>query len=206
MCLAVPVMPVAIGRGMEALEFSSEGESGALKSAAADHAKVLAVAPASKRALAEVETTDAAAEAAEAKRRRIVGCSDEKYMYECSRFVWRNKREFCALEPDRKFSTKRMALLYMAKMNSDSVLRFARSVGKQWTDLCSDSGPHPVCPNMPFELERFQELSDHALERFAESAGSVLSIHKAPEGVSYRYRAVSLETTGADELEKILGS
>eukprot|EP00415_Alexandrium_ostenfeldii_P002850 UN2850 len=59
---------------------------------------------------------------------------------------------------------------------------------------------------MPFDLERFQDLPDSTLERFAESVGSVLSIHKAPEGVSYRCREVSLDTTTADELEELLTS
>mmetsp|Transcript_32817 Transcript_32817/g.94248 ORF Transcript_32817/g.94248 Transcript_32817/m.94248 type:complete len:212 (+) Transcript_32817:77-712(+) len=208
--VSAPAMPFAFLRGSEgSAVFSTEAQGadltdGAFQAAGAPGKRPLLPPP--EPARGQGEEPDAAEQPAEAKRRRIVGHSDARYMYECTRFVWRNKRESCATEPDRKFSTKRMALLYTAKMNSDSVLKFAGKAGKKWTDLCSDSGPHAVCPNVPFDAERFLELSDDVLERYAESAGSILSVRKAPEGASYKFRAVSLETMPTEELAALLRS
>lgn len=110
----------------------------------------------------------------------------------------------CTLEEDRKFATKRMALLYVAKMNSDSVLAYMAESGKRWTDLCPSVGPYAVTPNRPFSPERFLELSDDILEEYGSGVGNALNRHKAPEGTIYRYRAVSINVTDADELHQLL--
>jgi len=68
----------------------------------------------------------------DAKIRKIVGCDQGGHMYECSRYVWWDKRAHCFTEQDRKFSSKRMALLYLAKMNSASLEDFLKETGKQW--------------------------------------------------------------------------
>jgi len=104
---------------------------------------------------------------------------------------------------DHKFSTKRMALLYIAKMNSNSVQKFALDSGKQWSDLCKDSGIYAIVPNMPFD-KQFLELSDEVLEKYATAVGTVLHVHKAPEGSTYRYKSVSLNTMSANDLAELL--
>jgi len=141
------------------------------------------------------------------KRRRVAGPENDvprTEMYECSRYVWLKKRQEAWTEPDRKFADKRMALLYVAKMNSDSLRRFAATSGKQWSDLCSSSGAYAVSPNAPFELERFLEFSDEDLQAYAKAVGNVLNVRKAPEGAIYSFKPVSLGTVGVDELLNIL--
>merc|ERR1711879_342457 len=133
-----------------------------------------------------------------------MGDEDCGRMYECSRFVWRSRREFMATEPDNKFATKRMALLYIAKKNSDSVAKYAASIGKQWTDLCRDVGTYAISPNRPFEVASFLELSDDDLEKYAQDVGTILHVHKAPQGIIYRYKPVSLGTMNVDELAEVL--
>merc|ERR1719174_2539042 len=116
----------------------------------------------------------------ESKRRKLVGGDkNDGCMYECSQFVWRNRREFMETLADNKFATKRMALLYVAKMNSKSVQKFAADSGKQWTDLCKDSGKYAISPNTPFD-DRFLDLSDDELEKYAADVGTILHVHKAP--------------------------
>merc|ERR1712178_290250 len=141
----------------------------------------------------------------ESKRRKLIGSDhNDGCMYECSRFTWRNRREFMETTADNKFATKRMALLYVAKMNSNSVQTFAASSGRQWDDLCKDSGKYAITPNAPFD-ERFLDLPDEILEKYAEDVGTILHVFKAPEGSTYRYKAASLNTISADDLAKLLG-
>lgn len=111
-----------------------------------------------------------------------------------------------ATEPDRKFPTKRMALLYIAKMNSDSVEKYAGSLGKQWTDVCKDSGRYAISPNRPFDADEFLELSDDELEKYGQDVGILLHVHKAPEGILYKYTPVSLATMSVNDLAALLRS
>ena len=128
----------------------------------------------------------------------MVGTSDGA-IYECSRYVWRNKREDCALEADKKFRSRRMALLYVAKKNSDSLRQYLAESGKRWHDLCSDTGRYALSPNMPFEMEQFLELSDDVLERYGAEVGNALTVHKAPQGAIFRFKMIPLATTELEE-------
>lgn len=127
-------------------------------------------------------------------------------MYECRRYVWKNKRMDSKIEVDKKFPTRRMALLYVAKMNSDSVLNYAGEVGKEWSQICKSSGVYAVTPNMPFDRDYFLELADDELEKYGEAVGNVLNVHKAPQGAIYRSHPLSLGTVSTEELLKILAS
>lgn len=153
--------------------------------------------PALKKAAAEPKLS--------ARQRKVVGVADGA-MYECSRFVWRNKREHCELEADRKFRTRRMALLYVAKKNSDSLQQYLVESGKEWNDLCSDTGRYALSPNVPFNMEQFLELPDDVLERYGAEVGNALTVHKAPQGTIFRFKAVPLASTEVEELCRILGS
>lgn len=144
-------------------------------------------------------------EFAEVKRHKVLG-SDDGHMYECSRYVWREKREKSSIESDRKFSSKRMALLYVAKMNSDSLQRYLEESGKNWFDLCRSTGVHALHPNMPFDVAPFLELSDDELEKYGAGVGTIMTVHKAPQGTIYRFRAVPLATMAVEELLSILMS
>jgi len=142
----------------------------------------------------------------DAKIRKIVGCDQGGHMYECSRYVWWDKRAHCFTEQDRKFSSKRMALLYLAKMNSASLEDFLKETGKQWADVCSDTGVYALSPNVPFDFDEFLELPDEVLEDYGKEVGNTLNVRKAPRGTIYRYQAVALATTEVQELCQILES
>jgi len=142
-----------------------------------------------------------------AKLRKVVGSTErDGYMYECSRYAWREKRSVCFTEGDRKFSSKRMALLYIAKKNSDAVRAWLEEAGRSWDSACSDKGVHALSPNAPFDLEHFLEMPDEVLERYGRDVGNVLNVHKAPQGNIYRFQAVDLATTKVDELCQILSA
>jgi len=140
----------------------------------------------------------------EAKLRKLVGCDQGGHMYECHRYAWTERRLKCSTSPDRKFASRRMVLLYVAKMNSASLQTYLQECGKQWRDLCKDTGIHAVQPNKPFDLEDFLDLPDDVLDQYASAVGSALTVHKAPQGSIYRYTAVPLATTAVEELARIL--
>jgi len=140
------------------------------------------------------------------KMRKVIGSDQGGHMYECHQYVWTEKRAKCATRLDRKFASKRMALLYIAKMNSASLQTYLAESGKQWGDLCKDTGIHAVRPNRPFDLEAFLDLPDEDLELYAQAVGGALTVHKAPQGSIYRYSAVPLATTDVQELVSILES
>merc|ERR1740121_549299 len=116
-----------------------------------------------------------------AKQRKVEGIAeDDGFMYECSRYVWRDKRKVCATEPDRKFSNKRMALLYVARMNSDSVQAWLEESNQKWDNVCSPTGVHAITPNLPFDMDHFIELPDDVLEQYGKDVGNILNVRKAP--------------------------
>lgn len=139
------------------------------------------------------------------KRRKVEGVDrHDGFMYECSRYVWRDKRSVCSTEPDKKFSSKRMALLYIARMNSDSLQIWLRESRRSWEDVCSATGVHAIVPNEPFDMDRFIELSEEVLEQYGKAVGNMLNVKKAPQGEIYRFHAVGLATTNLNELCQIL--
>lgn len=105
-----------------------------------------------------------------------------------------------------KFPTKRMALLYIAKMNSESVLKYIAESGKKWPDLCKSSGVYAVSPNIPFDMDLFLELSDEQLDTYGAEVGNALNVHKAPQGTIFSCKPVSLTCVAAEELMDILKS
>jgi len=136
--------------------------------------------------------------------RKLVGCDEGGHMYECHRYAWTERRLKCSTSPDRKFASRRMALLYVAKMNSASLQTYLQECGKQWHDLCKDTGIHAVQPNKPFDLEGFLDLPDDVLDQYGSAVGSALTVNKAPQGSIYRFTAVPLATTEVEELVRIL--
>jgi len=140
-----------------------------------------------------------------ARQRKVAGTHDGA-MYECSRYVWRNKREHCSLEADRRFRSRRMAILYVAKMNSDSLQTYLAESGKRWHDLCSDTGRYALSPNAPFDMEQFLEMADDAIEKYGAEVGNVLTVRKAPQGTIFRFKVTPLATTEVEELCQILAS
>jgi hypothetical protein len=165
--------------------------------------------PGAKRAAEP--TVEEEAGCSESKLRRLMSSSSEEepddrgFMYQCSVYEWRNRRMECATREDKRFSSRRQALLYVAKRNSDGLEKFAAQSGRKWTSMF-DSDVYSLSPNMPFRLESFLELSDASLQRYSQEVGGALSRFKAPEGAVYRCAPVSLETTPASELWGILNA
>ena len=66
-----------------------------------------------------------------------------------------------------------MALLYVAKRNSEELVLWAEEHGKAWQDLFSgSSSSYALEPNMPFDLAVFAELSDDKIETYANAVCS----------------------------------
>jgi len=98
-----------------------------------------------------------------------------------------------------------MALLYVAKMNSDSFGTYCADVGKQWSELCTGVYPTPLDPNRPFDAS-FLDLSDEALEAYGHNLALVFAIHKAQRGTVYNFAPRKIATTSARELAQLLGT
>merc|ERR1712060_673185 len=103
-----------------------------------------------------------------------------------------------------KFASKRMALLYVSKMNSDTLQAYLKEIDRSWDDFCPASGMHALSPNTPFLLDRFLELSDDALEQYGVGVGNIMTVRKIPQGSICRYTAVPLATVDEDEFWSLL--
>ena len=107
------------------------------------------------------------------KRALLVGSKDAGKFFECSRYTWWNHRQCqTSLLPDRKFSTRRLAALYVAKQNSDELSIAAREAGKTWEELVPSDGVYAVRPHAPFRasaVDDFLELSDDELELYGNA-------------------------------------
>lgn len=126
--------------------------------------------------------------------------------YECHRYVWWNSRQESLTKSDRKFMSKRMALLYIAKRNSDEVLTQAEVAGKTWADLTSLArGPYAVEPNLPFD-DSFLDLPDGVLQEYGANCCSVVNMLKPKMGALYTFTSKSIEVTDAADLEAILSA
>mmetsp|Transcript_40395 Transcript_40395/g.73071 ORF Transcript_40395/g.73071 Transcript_40395/m.73071 type:complete len:144 (-) Transcript_40395:41-472(-) len=141
----------------------------------------------------------------EAKRRKLAGSEEENgNIYTCSKYVWWNRRQGTRVDKDRNMPTKRMALLYIAKKNSDSLVKHASEIGKAWPELCK--GRYAPTPNCPFDLSKFMELSDDELETYSNDLKNVFNALKVPEGESYSCQPMRLELMSVEELSKELES
>ena len=58
-------------------------------------------------------------------RSMVIGEEDDYTSHEVSRYVWWDSHDGSIAHVDRTFRTRRMALLYCAKLNSDSFKSFA---------------------------------------------------------------------------------
>ena len=118
---------------------------------------------------------------------KIRGTEDRSARHDVSRYVWWDSHEGSSTSGDRTFPTRRMALLYVAKRNSEEFASFIEASGKSWTNFFVSEGPYALSPNAPFELATFADLSDEAIEAYANGVCDAFSRHKVERGVSYRY-------------------
>ena len=120
---------------------------------------------------------------ASAKRRKLLLGGDEYQefgtkieFFECSRYVWWSSRQGSVIKPDRKFVSRRLAMAYLAKRNSDELQAQGAALGKTWSELTANlRGPYAIEPNRPWD-ESFLELSDSVLEEYGANCGSASSV------------------------------
>ena len=150
---------------------------------------------------------------------RMRGSEDASVLHEVTCYQWWNSHEGSATHLDRRFASRRMALLYTAKMNSEELIEVASSMSKGWGDLfpsmgvpalhaaASSSGSSPPIelPNMPFELtDRFLSLSDDALQEYNNELTTAFYRLKVPKGSLHRYTPRESSLVDAEELLAIL--
>lgn len=117
--------------------------------------------------------------------------------------MWWNKRQSSDLEDDRKFASRRMALLYVAKMNSDSFCSHLQAAGEDWGQLCAKEGQHALEPNRPFD-RGFLDLSDAVLEMYGRGIALLFAVHKTQRGTVYECAPRKIATTSVRELAAII--
>ena len=119
--------------------------------------------------------------------------------------MWWNNRQSSDLEDDRKFATRRMALLYVAKMNSDSFCSHLQDAGSDWEQLSAGEGQHALNPNRPFD-RGFLDLGDSVLDAYGRGIALLFAVHKTQRGTVYECAPRKIVTTSVRELETILGA
>ena len=131
---------------------------------------------------------------------RLLGKEEPGRLFETSRYIWWNRRQGTCTEADRRFKTRRSALLYLAKRNSDSLVAFGGRCGQSFEALTAGIG---LAPSTPFNLT-FLDLDDATLERYGAAVANAFNVHKAAEGTVFSLTVRNIETAGTDELLDIL--
>lgn len=74
-----------------------------------------------------------------------------------------------------------MALLYIAKRNSEELAAYARQANVAWQSLFASEGVHALEPNNQFELEdEFLSMSDDDLQEWSDCVCNAFSRFKVP--------------------------
>lgn len=136
--------------------------------------------------------------------KKIRGEQDRATRHDVTRYTWWGWHEGSATSGDRTFSSKRMALLYVAKRNSENLMAFAEAKGKRWSDLFASEGPYALHPNTAFQLSSFVDMSDAEVEVYANAVCDSFARHKVEKGSCYRYAPRESEEMGEEELLKML--
>ena len=100
--------------------------------------------------------------------------------------------------------TRRMALLYCAKLNSDAFKGFVNESGKAWATFFTDAGSYSLQPNQPFELDTFVRLPDDVIRDYCDNVCNAFSRHKVRKGVTYRYAPREMHVVQFDEMMDLL--
>lgn len=135
---------------------------------------------------------------------QVRGEEEDGTVHEVFRYAWWARHEGSTSTLDRTLETRRMALLYICKSNSDSLQRWATQSGKAWHTLFASEGAYSLNPNQPFELDSFVALSNDALAEYSDTVCNAFSRHKVESGVTYRYTSRASRTVGVDELLEVL--
>ena len=126
--------------------------------------------------------------------------------FECSRYIWWASRQESVTKSDRKFMTRRMALLYVAKRNSDALSTQAAALGKQWSEVTASArGPYAVEPNRCWD-DAFLELSEAVLQEYGSNCCSVVNMLKPKTGTVFSFVGRSIDVTDAAGLLDLLAA
>jgi hypothetical protein len=135
-------------------------------------------------------------------RARMRGAEDATVSHFVTRYCWWDKHESSQTQPDRTFPTRRMALLYCAKRNSEELNANVEQCSKSWSDYFTGSAAlEPCCP---FDLQTFLDLSDEALQEYASGVCNAFSRKKIAKGTLYRYAPKESDLCTEEELLAIL--
>mmetsp|Transcript_18441 Transcript_18441/g.42301 ORF Transcript_18441/g.42301 Transcript_18441/m.42301 type:complete len:193 (-) Transcript_18441:442-1020(-) len=145
------------------------------------------------------------------KRQKLVGASSRNASslgsfeyFECRRYVWWDNRQESRTKSDRNFLERRMALLYLARRNSDELLTQAAVLGKTFAELSSCCrGPYAIVPDRPWD-SGFYELSEAELLNYGTNCASAIHKLKPASGTVYSFVGHPVETTDLDELLALL--
>jgi len=128
--------------------------------------------------------------------------SDAGTEHHVTRYSWWNSHEGSSTtQADQRFLSKRSALLYCAKCNTEEL---RPHIGHAWQDYFE--GVYALHPNEPFALERFIELSDEDLSTYVSELCNAFSRLKIVQGTVFRYVCKQTEIMGVDELIEVLQS
>ena len=132
---------------------------------------------------------------------------DRTTRHEVTCYRWWGFHEGSSTGFDKAFASKRQALLYVAKRNSECLQAYlaeARS-DKTWSDLFGAAGsPYALSPNAAFLLSSFADLDDDAVEAYANGVCDAFSRHKVEKGTSYRYAPRLSEEMAEEALLRVL--
>ena len=139
---------------------------------------------------------------------KIRGATDDRMtQHEVTCYRWRGFHEGSATCVEKAFASKRQALLYVAKRNSECLQAHLTesSSDKPWEKLFGAAGsPYALSPNAPFILSSFVDLDDDAIEAYANGVCDAFSRHKVEKGAKYRYAPRKTDVMQEEQLLKVL--
>ena len=135
---------------------------------------------------------------------KIRGVEDRSVRHDVTKYVWWASHEGSCTSADRTFATRRMALMYVAKRNSEEISTFVEAEGRAWANYFANDGHYALRPNAPFSLSTFADLRDEEIEAYANALCDAFSRHKVARGTSYRYAPRESDEMDEAELLRIL--
>ena len=137
-----------------------------------------------------------------ALRSKLLGIEDRAVLHDCTIYSWWASHEGSTTQLDRTFATKRQALLYACKRNSDEMANYLAIASKKWDDLFNER--HMLNPNGPFDVHAFSELSDEVLQEYASGVAEGFARHKVPRGALLRYIPRKSDEVSVEDLLQLL--
>lgn len=121
---------------------------------------------------------------------KIRGVEDHEMRHEVKSYTWYDKHECSSTQTEHCFQTKRMALLFVAKRNSEQIEAWIDSSGSTWEQIFTGTGVYALYPNQPFDVRSFCELTDQVLEEYGNTVCNAFAKHKILRGTTFRYAPI----------------